>query len=29
MPDPVFSHPHEQVVFCHDEASGQRAIIGL
>lgn len=25
----VFSHPHEQVVFCHDEASGLRAIIGL
>jgi valine dehydrogenase (NAD+) len=29
MPDPVFSHPHEQVVFCHDQASGLRAIIGL
>lgn len=25
----VFSHPHEQVVFCHDEASGLRAIIAL
>lgn len=25
----VFSHPHEQVVFCHDPASGLRAIIGL
>jgi valine dehydrogenase (NAD+) len=29
MPETVFSHPHEQVVFCHDEASGLRAIIGL
>ncbi|MCX6406467.1 MAG: NAD(P)-binding domain-containing protein [Propionibacteriales bacterium] len=29
MPDPVFSHPHEQVVFCHDQATGLRAIIGL
>jgi valine dehydrogenase (NAD+) len=29
MPDPVLSHPHEQVVFCHDQASGLRAIIGL
>lgn len=29
MPDPVFSHPHEQVVFCHDQASGLRAVIGL
>ncbi len=25
----VFAHPHEQVVFCHDPASGLRAIIGL
>ena len=25
----VFGHPHEQVVFCHDEASGLRAIIAL
>ncbi|MGJ9412592.1 Glu/Leu/Phe/Val dehydrogenase dimerization domain-containing protein [Aeromicrobium sp. CF4.19] len=25
----VFGQPHEQVVFCHDEASGLRAIIGL
>lgn len=29
MPDPVLSHPHEQVVFCHDQASGLRAIIAL
>lgn len=25
----VFAHPHEQVVFCHDPASGLKAIIGL
>ncbi len=25
----VFDHPHEQVVFCHDEPSGLRAIIGI
>lgn len=25
----IFDHPHEQVVFCHDEPSGLRAIIGL
>lgn len=25
----VFGHRHEQVVFCHDEASGLRAIIAL
>ena len=25
----VFAHRHEQVVFCHDEASGLRAIIAL
>lgn len=25
----VFGHHHEQVVFCHDEASGLKAIIGL
>lgn len=25
----VFTHPHEQVVFCHDPASGLKAIIGL
>ena len=25
----VFAHPHEQVVFCHDEPSGLRAIIAL
>ncbi|KQY58176.1 valine dehydrogenase [Aeromicrobium sp. Root495] len=31
-PDPagsVFGHRHEQVVFCHDEASGLRAIVAL
>ena len=27
--DRVFAHPHEQVVFCHDDASGLRAIIAL
>lgn len=25
----VFDHPHENVVFCHDEASGLRAIIAV
>jgi valine dehydrogenase (NAD+) len=25
----VFDHPHEQVVFCHDPASGLRAIIAI
>jgi valine dehydrogenase (NAD+) len=25
----VFSHPHEQVAFCHDEASGLKAIIAI
>lgn len=25
----VFSHPHEQVVFCHDEASGLKAVIAI
>jgi len=29
MSSEVFGHPHEQVVFCHDPASGLRAIIGL
>lgn len=27
--DTVFAHPHEQVVFCHDAASGLRAIVAL
>lgn len=25
----VFDHPHEQVVFCHDEQSGLKAIIAI
>jgi valine dehydrogenase (NAD+) len=25
----VFAHPHEQVVFCHDAASGLKAIIAI
>ncbi|MFT4188616.1 MAG: Glu/Leu/Phe/Val dehydrogenase dimerization domain-containing protein [Aeromicrobium sp.] len=25
----IFTHPHEQVVFCHDPGSGLRAIIAL
>jgi len=25
----VFAHPHEQVVFCHDRASGLKAIIAI
>ena len=29
VPAGVFDHPHEQVVFCHDEAAGLRAIIAI
>lgn len=29
QPPSVFGHHHEQVVFCHDAASGLKAIIGL
>ena len=28
-PPDVFSSSHEQIVFCHDEASGLKAVIGL